>query len=77
VRSHRHRLFHTGSPTANGTGLSVVTPCWQLKTPYSYRLAGARLSQPQIGGILLRLFDDGIGLLTKTFDSPRPDEEII
>ena len=57
VRSHRHRNYEVRMPTANGYGIAMVTPSWQLKTPYTWRLAGARLSPPQIGGAAIRLGD--------------------
>jgi hypothetical protein len=52
--SHRHRHIETTIPTARGRAIGVVTPAWQGKTPYAWRLAGARLSPPQFGGILIR-----------------------
>jgi len=64
VRSHRHR--HTkvevnvekhGHP---GIAISTVTPGWQLKTPFAYRIPGGRASRPQIGGIVVRCNDDEI-----------------
>jgi len=53
VRSHRHRMIEVRVPTALGYGISFTTPAWQLKTPYTYRLAGARQSLPQIGGSVI------------------------
>lgn len=60
VRSHRHRLAKTEVPTQRGSGIVVTTPGWQLKTPFTYRLAGARQSLPQFGGILVRHGDGHI-----------------
>jgi hypothetical protein len=57
-RSHRHRQFETRIATANGYGISLVTPGWQLKTPYTYRLPLSRASWPQIGGYLIRQGDE-------------------
>lgn len=54
VRSHRHRQFETRIATQNGYGIFLVTPCWQLKTPFSYRIGLGRSSTPQIGGYLIR-----------------------
>lgn len=65
VRSHRHRSIEVRIPTKHGYSTGVVTPAWQLKTPFTYKIAGARLAPPQIGGILIRLGDEGI--FTKTF----------
>lgn len=55
IRSHRHRCLEVRVPVAGGWGSSIVTPAWQLKTPFAYKIAGARLSPPQIGGIITRV----------------------
>lgn len=57
VRSHRHRAFETRIPTTRGNGIAAVTPAWQGKTPFAYRIAGARQSQPQFGGLVVRYHD--------------------
>lgn len=59
VRSHRHRHFETVIATGTDAGetgraLAVVTPAWQGKTPFAWKIPGARLSTPQFGGVLLR-----------------------
>jgi hypothetical protein len=54
VRSHRHRFIAVDMDTARGLGAAVVTPGWQGKTPFTWKLAGARLSTPQFGGIIIR-----------------------
>jgi len=54
VRSHRHRYAKTEIPTSDGDAISCVTPGWQLKTPFSWKIAGARQTLPQIGGIVIR-----------------------
>lgn len=66
VRSHRHRSIEVRLPVGNGYATGVVTPAWQLKTPFTYKIAGARLAPPQIGGILIRLGDSD-EIYTKTF----------
>jgi hypothetical protein len=53
VRGHRHRYLKDTIPTARGEGHSIVLPGWQLKTPFAYRVAGARQSEPQFGGVLI------------------------
>lgn len=53
VRGHRHRYIKISIPTARVEGQAVVAPGWQLKTPFSYRIAGARVSAPQFGGVVL------------------------
>ena len=54
IRSHRHRHIETVIPTHKGRCFAVVTPAWQLKTPFAFRVPGARLSEPQIGGLVVR-----------------------
>lgn len=57
VRSHRHRHIEVRVPTKNGYGIAFVTPGWQLRTPFSYRIPGGRVAMPQIGGSLIRYGD--------------------
>ena len=66
VRSHRHRAFETRVPTATGYDIAVVTPAWQLKTPFTHRLALGRSSMPQIGGLLIRHGDED-AIFTRSF----------
>ena len=54
VRSHRHRFMKTEFATHNTRAIAVVTPGWQAKTPFVWKIAGGRLSPPQFGGILIR-----------------------
>ena len=60
VRSHRHRhietVIATGDDSSQHTSraTSVTTPGWQGKTPHGWKIAGARLSTPQFGGIVIR-----------------------
>jgi len=58
VRAHRHRQYQISLSGEYGMCLAIITPCWQLKTPYSYRLALGRVGQPQIGGYVLRTGDE-------------------
>lgn len=66
VRSHRHRAIRIHIPVDEGEALAVVTPAWQLKTPFAWKIPGARLSQPQIGGAILRVGDEA-GLYARSF----------
>jgi len=54
VRSHRHRHMEVRCYTASGLTTVVTTPGWQLKTPFAYKIPGARQALPQIGGIVIR-----------------------
>ncbi len=56
-RSHRHVHCEVRLPTAQGYGISFVTPGWQLKTPFAWRIPGARQAPPQFGGSVIRLGD--------------------
>jgi len=53
VRSHRHRHICIEVATGRGKALALVTPGWQGKTPFAHKVAGARQSQPQFGGVVL------------------------
>jgi hypothetical protein len=66
IRSHRHRAIEIRLPSKRGYVTAAVTPAWQLKTPFSWKIAGARLSPPQIGGMLVRL-DDNDNIYTNMF----------
>jgi hypothetical protein len=58
VRSHRHRCAEVRLPHHRGYAVSMVTACWQLKTPFTWKLAGARVTTPQIGASLIRQGDE-------------------
>lgn len=53
IRSHRHRHIEVRVPTKNGRGTAITTPGWQLKTPFTFKIAGARQTQPQMGGVAI------------------------
>ena len=54
VRSHRHRSIGVEMNCAKGYAAAIVTPAWQGKTPYVWKIPGARISEPQLGGIVIR-----------------------
>lgn len=64
VRSHRHRHSEVRVPCAWGYGIVFVTPSWQLKTPFTWKVPGGRLTEPQFGGSLIRWGDED-GLYTR------------
>ena len=86
VRSHRHRHFQTTMPAGkiNPDGSmntitlrSVVTPAWQAKTPFTWKIAGARLALPQFGGVLVRESEDReLFTREKVWTIPRPKIEV-
>lgn len=73
VRSHRHRNIEVRGPCDNGYASSIVTPAWQLKTPFVYKIPGGRQSQPQIGGIIIRAGDEELHTrsFVKRIERPR------
>ena len=74
IRSHRHSCLEIRIPadvtnrawrkrrmTPNRSmAIAFTTPAWQLKTPFAYKVPGARLKPPQLGGSLVRLSDEGV-----------------
>jgi hypothetical protein len=54
ARAHRHRHYEEAIATERGRSYILVTPCWQAKTPFAYKIAGARIAMPQFGGAVLR-----------------------
>ena len=64
VRSHRHQHSEVAFRASHGKVTVTVTPAWQLKTPFVYRI-GARMGQPEIGGLVIRLADGE--LFTRAF----------
>lgn len=59
VRSHRHRCIKITIPTARTIAQAVVTPCWQSKTPFAWKIPGARLATPQFGGVVASWVEQG------------------
>jgi len=60
VRSHRHRFISTNIPMADGFGASIVTPGWQGRTPFVFKIPGGRQSLPTVGGIIIRAGDEEV-----------------
>ena len=65
VRSHRHRSIKVSIPVGTVEGqteeaTAVVTPAWQGKTPFAWKIPGARVGPSQFGGIAIRYSDDGV-----------------
>jgi len=74
VRGHRHRHLQVRIPGGRGDCISMTTPAWQLKTPFSYRIAGGRMSQAQIGMCLVRYHKGELYVRNKVWRSDRPQE---
>jgi len=67
IRSHRHRHFETMFTTVRGSARAVVTPSWQGKTPFVWRIPGGRLAPPQFGGVIIRWHPKDEVLYTREF----------
>lgn len=67
VRSHRHRFFHAhAAPDLH----AVVTPAWQLRTAYTYRVGSVIL--PTIGWIVIEAQGDDLVVKLRRYSLPRP-----
>lgn len=61
IRSHRHRYCEVKVPGAR----IVVTPGFQAKTPFVYKLD--RMRAPQFGGLLIQKDKDGVHVREKLY----------
>ena len=75
VRSHRHRSIAVDLNSAKGYAAAIVTPAWQGKTPYVWKVPGARISEPQLGGVLIRQGDEEFYYRRKVWSFDRSAEE--
>lgn len=79
VRSHRHRHIETtvatGDAHCTSRATAVVTPAWQGKTPFAWKIPGARLSTPQFGGIVIRWAHDELFIRSKVWTVDRSQVE--
>src|SRR5574341_498561 len=75
VRSHRHRSIAVDLNSAKGYAAAIVTPAWQGKTPYVWKVPGARISEPQLGGVLIRQGDEEFYYRRKVWSFDRSPEE--
>lgn len=74
VRSHRHRCSEVRLPCRGGYATVFVTACWQLKTPFAWKIAGARVTTPQIGGSLIRAGDEELHTRHQVWEIGRTPE---
>lgn len=75
VRSHRHRSIAVDIDTHKGYAAGIVTPAWQGKTPFVWKVPGARVSEPQFGGICIRQGDEEFYYRRKVWSFERSSEE--
>ncbi len=65
VRSHRHRYIKVSPPNS----CIVVTPAWQAKTPFVFKID--RMRGPMFGGLLIRKGKDGVVIKEKIYTLAR------
>ncbi len=75
VRSHRHRSIAVDLDTGRGYAAAIVTPAWQGKTPFAWKIPGGRISEPQFGGIMIRRGDEEHFYRRKVWTIERSPEE--
>lgn len=75
VRSHRHRSIAVDLNSVKGYAAGIVTPAWQGKTPFVWKVPGARLATPQFGGILIRQGNEEFFYRRKVWSIERSAEE--
>lgn len=73
--SHRHRSIEIKIPTAGQLAIAVVTPSWQGKGPFAWKIPGARLSEPQFGGVVIRYTDGELFTRSYVKTPERPEPE--
>ena len=67
-----HRYVAVNIEGDNGMAKALVTPGWQGKTGYCYRIAGARQSEPQFGGVGIFQGDEEFYSRSKVWSVSRP-----
>lgn len=75
VRSHRHRSIAVDLNSSRGYAAAIVTPAWQGKTPFTWKIPGARVSEPQFGGIIVRQGDEEFHYRRKVWSVDRSETE--
>jgi hypothetical protein len=66
VRSHRHRYIEVKPANCR----IVVTPAWQAKTPFVFKMD--RMRSPMFGGLIIRLGDEGVHIRERIYTLTRP-----
>lgn len=71
TRSHRHRYIPVSIPRSGDRDIQlVITPAWQLRTPFVEKIDRMRL--PHIGGVLYLAEDGKCQILKKLYEMPKP-----
>ena len=72
VRSHRHRYIPVSIPRSGDRDIQlIVTPAWQLRTPFIERIDRMRL--PHIGGVVFLVEDGLCQIRKKIYEMPKPN----
>lgn len=71
VRSHRHRFVPISIPSSCGRIQCIITPGWQLKTPFTERID--RMRAPHIGGVVFQVEDCECQVKEKIYPMPEPE----
>jgi len=71
VRSHRHRYIEVRIPSDRGYALACTLPSFQGKSSYAWKIAGARQTTPQFGGIVIRVKKDELYTRPCVWSPPR------
>lgn len=72
VRSHRHRFIPVSIPSIKGRIHSVITPGWQLRTPFVERID--RMRMPHIGGVVFIVENKRCQIEEKIYPLPEPKQ---
>jgi hypothetical protein len=75
VRSHRHRFIEVPIPSIHGRIRCVITPGWQLRTPFVERID--RMRMPHIGGVVFRVEGEQCQVIEKIYPLPGPQPTAI
>jgi hypothetical protein len=77
VRSHRHVGDIYIKPSPNGDIVCVVTPGWQIVSPFAWRIPGSRQNLGEFGGIIIRIEDGEPHIKTWTRAVDRDETEVV
>lgn len=70
VRSHRHRFIEVPIPSQHGRIRCVITPGWQVRTPFVERID--RMRMPHVGGVVFLVRGEQCQVIEKIYPMPGP-----
>ena len=77
VRSHRHVADMYTKPSPGGDIICVVTPGWQIVSPFAWRIPGSRQNLGEFGGIIIRMEDREPHIKTWVRAVDRDETEVV